>query len=169
MIAKQQFPEHYGALSPSTLALTCLLHDIGTAEAFLATTRMSFEFHGAFTALNLLSSLGSPRDQGEAVAETIIRHQDLGVDGTITFLGQVIQLGTIYDNVGAHPRLEGFAGLVHERTRGEVNKRFVREGWEGCFARTVRKEKRVKPWCHTTHIMGFEEMVEGNELMRGYE
>jgi cyanamide hydratase len=46
IIAKQQFPEHYAKLSPSTLALTCLLHDIGTAEKYLSTTRMSFEFQG---------------------------------------------------------------------------------------------------------------------------
>ena len=35
-------------------------------------------------------------EQGEAVAEAIIRHQDLGERGKITTLGQLIQLATIF-------------------------------------------------------------------------
>ncbi|EPS39136.1 hypothetical protein H072_7089 [Dactylellina haptotyla CBS 200.50] len=169
IIARQQFPEHSSKLSPSTLALTCLLHDIGTVEEFIAASRMSFEFHGAFQALKLLARLGAAQDQADAVAETIIRHQDLGVDGTITFLGQLIQLGAIYDNVGAHPRVEGFADILHAEVRRAVNEAFPREGWLGCFVATIREEKKLKPWCHSTHIVDFEAMVEGNTLMKEYE
>ncbi|KAI5458774.1 hypothetical protein BGZ63DRAFT_466444 [Mariannaea sp. PMI_226] len=169
-IAKQQFPTHQAKLSPSTLALTCLLHDIGTAEKFISATNMSFEFYGGIQALNLLQSLNGSKDQAEAVVEAIIRHQDLGTDGTITFLGQVIQLATIYDNVGQHPRVQGDYGkLVHETTRADVNRAFPRGGWEGCFAATIREEKRLKPWCHTTHILDFEHLVEGNQLMKEYK
>lgn len=157
------------SLSPSTLALTCLLHDIGTAPSNLTTTQMSFEFQGAFTALHLLQespqySALSSQSQAEAVAEAIIRHQDIGSTGSITFLGQVIQLATLYDNVGARPY------MISKETRDDVNAAFPRQGWAGCFAQTIREECTRKPWCHSTHI-GEEEFVngvEGNLLMNRY-
>jgi cyanamide hydratase len=169
-IIKQQFPEHFATFSPSTYALSCLLHDIGTTEANMTGTHMSFEFFGAILSLNLLQhELHAPRDQAEAVCETIIRHQDLGKDGKITLLGQVIQLATIYDNVGAHPGIENFGEMLSRETREDVNRKFKRGGWLGCFAQVVKRETGLKPWCHTTHIPGFEGLVEGNELMRPYE
>jgi cyanamide hydratase len=166
-ILRDQFPSHRATLSPTTLALTALLHDIGTAPAFLTSTLLSFEFHGAITALNLLSSPPhpAPTPQAEAVCEAIIRHQDLGKEGTITFLGQLIQLATVYDNIG------GRAYLVHEETRRDVNRAFRRDGWGGCFAATVREEVRAKPWAHSTHLGAevFANAVEGNLLMAEYE
>ncbi|SPO03683.1 probable Cyanamide hydratase [Cephalotrichum gorgonifer] len=168
-IVRQQFPEDAPTFSPTTLALTCLLHDIGTARDNINATRMSFEFFGAIKSLNLLLDLGTTTDQAEAVCETIIRHQDLGTDGTITFLGQVIQLATIYDNVGDHPNVPNFGEILHEKTREDVNKVFPREGWLGCFANTIKEEVSLKPWCHTTHIPDFDKKVEANELMKPYE
>ncbi|RBR11209.1 uncharacterized protein FIESC28_09093 [Fusarium coffeatum] len=168
IILRQQFPDHK-SLSPSTLALACLLHDIGTTDKNMSSTRLSFEFQGGFQSLTLLQDWGSTQDQAEAVCETIIRHQDLGTEGNITFLGQLIQLATIYDNVGAHPNVEDFGRIIHEKTREEVNGMFQREGWLGCFADTIRKEEGLKPWCHTTHIPNFAEQVEGNELQKPYE
>ncbi|KAJ4319082.1 hypothetical protein N0V84_006536 [Fusarium piperis] len=169
VMLQQQFPEHAVTLSPSTLALACLLHDIGTTEHNMDSTRLSFEFQGAFQALNLLGEYGSTKDQAEAVCETIIRHQDLGTEGNITFLGQLIQLATIYDNVGDHPSVEKFDQIIHEKTRKEVNKAFPRDRWLGCFADTIRQEESLKPWCHTTHIPDFAQKVEWNKLMRQYE
>ncbi|RGP80739.1 cyanamide hydratase [Fusarium longipes] len=168
VILRQQFPDH-ASLSLSTLALACLLHDIGTTEENMSSTRLSFEFQGGFQALKLLQDYGSSRDQAEAVCETIIRHQDLGTEGNITFLGQLIQLATIYDNVGEHPNVEDFGSIIHEKTRGEVNEMYPREGWLGCFATTIRKEEELKPWCHTTHIPQFAEQVEGNQLQKPYD
>ncbi|KAK4126505.1 cyanamide hydratase [Parathielavia appendiculata] len=167
-ILQDQFPAHRAALSPATLALAALLHDIGTAPAFLTSTLLSFEFHGAITALNLLTAPPhpAPAPQAEAVCEAIIRHQDLGKEGTITFLGQLLQLATVYDNVGR------WAYLVHEETRRDVNREFPRRAWGACFATTVREEVRVKPWAHSTHLGGAEEFanaVEGNLLMAEYE
>ncbi len=86
----------------------------------------------------------------------------------ITLLGQVIQLATVYDNVGAR----GY--LVHEATRGDVNRVFGREGWSGCFAGTVRREVEAKPWANSTRLGGpdggtFVNAVEGNLLMAEYE
>lgn len=168
-IISQQFPEHLATFSPSTLALTALLHDIGTAPENLSTTHMSFDFYGGIVALNLLRELGSSKDQAEAVCESIIRHQDLGTEGTIPFLGQVIQLATIYDNVGDHPRVPRFGELLHRSTLEDVNAKFPREGWLGCFADTLKEEMRLKPWCHSTHIPNFEEKILANELMKPYE
>lgn len=125
---------------------------------------MSFEFYGAFKSLSLLRQLGASTDQAEAVAEAIIRHQDLGVVGKITLLGQIIQLATIYDNVGAHPTVENFGELLHYRTRADVNRAFPREGWLSCFAATIREEEKRKPWCHSTHIEDFAGQISRNSL-----
>ncbi len=170
-ILQQQFPSFAATLSPSTLALTCLLHDIGTTHGHLRATQLSFEFFGGIHSLNLLQDPTAPtgsiasQSQAEAVCEAIIRHQDLGPVGSITFLGQLIQLATIYDNIGGHPE------IVHEDTRLDVNKTFPRKKWSGCFADTIREENGLKPWAHTTHlgVDDFPEGVLGNELMKEYD
>lgn len=164
-ILKHQFPDHASVISSSTWALTCLLHDIGTTHENLRSTLLSFESYGGFLALNLLESHKSPQPQREAVAEAIIRHQDLGTVGTITFLGQLIQLATIYDNKGGRPE------LVDQKTRDEIVAKFPRLQWSSCFAKTIREEIGLKPWAHTTHlgINDFPQGVEGNQLMAPYE
>ncbi|KAI0200751.1 hypothetical protein F4808DRAFT_470212 [Astrocystis sublimbata] len=160
-IIKDQFPELGSKMSLSTLALACLLHDIGTTHDNLRATLLSFEFYGGILALNLTQEHGASKAQAEAVAEAIIRHQDLGSIGTITFLGQVIQLATVYDNMGGNP------GLIDEATRLDVNKQFPREGWSQCFSETIRQENCLKPWAHTTHLgeEDFPDGVKNNSLM----
>ncbi|KAI1647420.1 cyanamide hydratase [Daldinia loculata] len=164
-ILKDQFPEEFGKLSLSTWALTCLLHDIGATHENLRTTLLSFEFYGGILALNLTKELGAPPAQAEAVAEAIIRHQDLGTVGKITFLGQLIQLATIYDNMGINPQ------IIDAVTRDDVNKAYPRKGWSGCFSKTIREENGLKPWAHTTHLgeEDFPEGVKNNELMKPYD
>ncbi|KAJ9156022.1 Cyanamide hydratase [Pleurostoma richardsiae] len=163
-ILLQQFPG--SALSPSTLALACLLHDIGTTHDNLRATLLSFEFYGGLLALDLVGTqLGAPRPQAEAVAEAIIRHQDLGTTGKITFLGQLVQLATIHDNMGGCPE------IVHAATREDVCAAFPRGGWSGCFAATIREENGLKPWAHTT-ALGEEDFPEGvlnNKLMAEFD
>lgn len=99
-----------------TYYLACLLHDIGTADKFLATTKMSFEFKGAIVARDLILQVGGVEDQADSVCDAIIRHQDIFVKGwvvnhlgdtdhlllrgNITMVGQILQLSTILDNVG---------------------------------------------------------------------
>ncbi|KAK2053211.1 cyanamide hydratase family HD domain-containing protein [Colletotrichum caudatum] len=153
-----------GPLS-STWALACLLHDIGTADENLTATRMSFDIYGGFKALLALRDHGATPHQAEAIA----RHQETGVDGTITFLGQLIQLATLYDNVGRHPCVKCFGKLIHETTRAEINKTHPRLKWCSFFATTVRKEVGVKPWCRSTHIVNFDKKVESNTLMSAWE
>lgn len=165
-ILEQQFPQHAPTLSRATLAATALLHDIGTTHTNLRATHLSFEFYGGFLALNLVQTrLGGPQAQAEAVAEAVIRHQDLGTTGTITLLGQLIQLATIYDNMGGHPE------LVHPDTKVDVVRAWPRLGWSGCFAATIREENGLKPWAHTT-ALGEEAFPEGvlhNTLMAEFE
>lgn len=169
VIAKRLLPKHAEALSPATWALTCLLHDIGTAEAYFTSTRMSFDIYGGIKAMEVLRVLGGSADQAEAVAEAIIRHQDMGVDGTITLLGQLIQLATLYDNVGAYEGIEDFGSWVGEPTRDSVNAAFPRRGWCDWFACAVRREEVNKPWCHTTHIPQFDKQIQANTLMKPWE
>ncbi|KAK8063450.1 Cyanamide hydratase- HD-type [Apiospora saccharicola] len=157
IILKHQFQEHFESISLSTWALTALLHDIGTARRNLTSTLLSFEFWGGFHALDLLSSSSSllrkesgdvaaaPKPQAEAVAEAIIRHQDLGTEGKISLLGQVVQLATLYDNMGLRP------GLVHARTRDAVVGNWPRLGWSSCFEGVICEEMGLKPWAHTSH------------------
>ncbi|KAK5014481.1 hypothetical protein LTR60_003338 [Cryomyces antarcticus] len=160
-ITTQHFPTW--TYSPETYLLTCLLHDIGTSAANLRATYQSFEFYGAQLALALLSSHKSPQAQSEAVAEAIIRHQDLGETGNITTVGALIQLATVFDNMGMNGE------LVHMGTVENVVEAWPRKGWSGCFGKTIREEIGLKPWCHTTIIEGFAEGVEGNKLMEPYE
>ncbi|KAI9677070.1 MAG: hypothetical protein M1817_006909 [Caeruleum heppii] len=164
VIASQQFPDWQ--YSTETYFLTCLLHDIGTTTKNLNATLMSFEFYGGFLAYQLLlKECGAPQAQGEAVVEAIIRHQDLGKEGKISTLGQLIQLATVFDNMTPNP------SLVHRTTIVDVCNHFPRKKWSSCFAATIREEVRLKPWSHTTKLgeRDFPEGVEGNEVMKEFD
>ncbi|CAI7628407.1 unnamed protein product [Penicillium viridicatum] len=168
-ITKQQFPEKAAALNPATWALTCLLHDLGTAEENLTATRMSFDIYGGIKALSVLKDFGATTDQAEAAAEAIIRHEDMGVDGTITYIGQLIQLATTYDNTGFHPHVTDFGEMIHETTRTQINEAYPRIKWCTFFASVIRKEEKIKPWCHSTHLVNFDNEIEANSLMKQWE
>ncbi|EXJ82096.1 hypothetical protein A1O1_08165 [Capronia coronata CBS 617.96] len=181
-IARQCFPDFEltpGSTLEETWFLTAILHDIGTSAEFLTTTRLSFEFWGAFHALQLLQdptitddpqdhhhhhddsgegrgAAAAPREQAESVAEAIIRHQDIQDQGNITLITRLIHLGTLLDNIGAG------AELVHPRTIENVVRQYPRPGWSGCFKNTVMQEKSVKPYAMVSRIEGFEELIEKN-------
>lgn len=59
-------------------------------------SHMSFEYCGALKAMNFLIENGAPKDQAEAVSEAIIRHADLGEIDTLTSLGMLVQLSTVF-------------------------------------------------------------------------
>ncbi|KAK0104721.1 hypothetical protein ONS95_004993 [Cadophora gregata] len=164
-IVRQAFPAWSTSNFNETYFLTCLLHDIGTTDRNITATLMSFEFYGGLIALDLLKHLSAPIEQAENVVEAVIRHQDLGDTGTITRLGALIQLATVFDNMGMNPT------LVHEETIRNVVTEFPRNKWSSCFAKTIRKENFLKPWAHTTHL-GESEFpcgVENNQLMAPYD
>ena len=63
------------------------------------------------------------------------------------------------------------AELVNKATLEDVVKHFPRNGWSGCFSKTIREENGLKPWAHTT-VLGeeaFPEGVKNNALMAPYD
>lgn len=99
-IKRYRFPSWN--FTDETYFLSCLLHDIATTDENLHSTRLSFEFYGGVIALGLLQEPSAhadavaPKEQAESVAEAVIRHQDLCNVGTITAVGQLLQLATIF-------------------------------------------------------------------------
>ncbi|KAI0076981.1 cyanamide hydratase [Panus rudis PR-1116 ss-1] len=171
-ITKTHFPEWQ--YDQETYYLACLLHDIGTADKFLTTTKMSFEFKGAIVARDLILSQGGVEDQADSVCDAIIRHQDIFVKGgNITVIGQVLQLATILDNVGLR------ANLIHPTLIESATTAYPRKGWSEHFAKVIEKELETKPWCHTSTFevpnwkegipSNFATDVRGNEVMRKYD
>ncbi|KAJ0426869.1 hypothetical protein BJY00DRAFT_271090 [Aspergillus carlsbadensis] len=164
-IKRYAFPEW--EFDDETYFLTCLLHDIGTTKENLTGTRLSFEFFGGYLALDVLQHGGdengtavAPRAQAESVAEAIIRHQDLRDVGSITVVGQLVQLATIFDNTGGH------AHLIHGDTVKDVIEHYPRLKWSSCFANTVDEEVGLKPWAHTTVLGDFKGHILGNPFNR---
>ena len=164
-ILQYAFPTWSSMSFIETYYLSCLLHDIGTTDTNINATLLSFEFYGGILSLDLLRSLGAPTEQAENVAETIIRHQDIGDVGTMTRIEALIQFATIFDNMGGQPQ------LVSKATIENVTKAYPRKKWSSCFAATIRKENGLKPWAHTTALgeRAFPEGVEGNALMAPYD
>ncbi|KAH8077082.1 hypothetical protein BXZ70DRAFT_705897 [Cristinia sonorae] len=171
-LVKTHFPNW--SYDDETYLLACLLHDIGTAEKYLATTKMSFEFKGAIVARDLILSLKGAEDQADSVCDAIIRHQDIFVKGgNITMIGQILQLATILDNVGIR------ASLIHPKPIETTCAKYPRKGWSEAFAQTIEKEENLKPWCHTTTFevtnwqrgmsSQFATDVRGNQIMAQYE
>ncbi|KAL1700296.1 hypothetical protein EV121DRAFT_273179 [Schizophyllum commune] len=171
-LVRTHFPSW--SYDPATYYITCLLHDIGTAERFLSTTKLSFEFAGAIVARDHLLAHGAPADQADSVADAIIRHQDIFVKGgNITTIGQVLQLATILDNVGLR------ANLIHPQLIESTTSAFPRNGWSEHFAHTIETELTLKPWCHTSTFevpgwkqgipSNFARDVRSNEVMKPYD
>jgi cyanamide hydratase len=171
-LVKTHFPTW--SYDSETYYVTCLLHDIGTANRFIASTKMSFEFKGAIIGRDLILSHGGVEDQADSVCEAIVRHQDIFVKGgNITLIGQILQLATILDNVGIR------ANLIHPRLIEDTCAAFPRQGWSEHFAGVIEKELALKPWCHTSTFevpnwkegvrSNFATDVRGNDVMRPYD
>ncbi|KAL4783826.1 hypothetical protein BJX76DRAFT_243085 [Aspergillus varians] len=159
-IKRHAFPDW--DFGDETYFLACMLHDIGTTPVNLRATMLSFEFYGGFLALDVLQkdsgegTAVASQPQAESVAEAIIRHQDLRDAGTITAVGQLLQLATIFDNIGGH------SPLVHDDTVQDVIEHYPRLKWSSCFASTVGEEVALKPWAHTTALGDFKGKILGN-------
>ncbi|KAF5375392.1 hypothetical protein D9615_007941 [Tricholomella constricta] len=171
-LVKTHFPEWSYDLE--TYYLACILHDIGLAERFLSTTKMSFEFKGAIVARDIILKVGGVEDQADSVCDAIVRHQDIFVKGgNITMIGQILQLATILDNVGIR------SNLLHPNLIETTCAAFPRTGWSDHFGRTLEKELGLKPWCHSSSFevpnwkkgmpSKFATDVRGNNVMRPFE
>lgn len=170
-ITRQCFPEFEvlpGSKLEETWFLTAMLHDIGTCDEFMASSRLSYEFFAGIHAYELLQNPAvsggegtASREQTESVVEAIIRHQDVQDKGMVTLVTRLIHWGTLLDNIGAGKE------LVHPDTIENVVREYPRPGWSGCFKRTVEKEKRVKPYAMVSRIEGFEDLIEKNGASGG--
>ncbi|ETN36458.1 uncharacterized protein HMPREF1541_08736 [Cyphellophora europaea CBS 101466] len=169
-----------GSSLEETWFLTAMLHDIGTPEEVLMSTRLSYEFYAGVHALDILrdakltlhhtAGVGSGGDaseavagqeQAESVAEAIIRHQDVQDKGKVTLVTRLVHIGTLLDNIGAGKE------LVSEGTVKSVVGKWPREGWTGCFRGTVELEKKHKPYAMVSRIEGFEETISKNTAKGG--
>lgn len=158
-----------------------MLHDIGTPEETLRSTRLSYEFYAGIHAYEILqdakltmhhtagaggagdaSEATAPQEQAESVVEAILRHQDVQDKGNVTLMTRLIHIGTLLDNVGAGKE------LVSEGTVKGVVRKWPRDGqWTGCFRGTVELEKKEKPYAMVSRIEGFEEMISRNTAKGG--
>ena len=159
-----------------TFFLTAMLHDIGTPEETLRSTRLSYEFYAGIRAFDILqdarltmhhtagaggagdaSEATAPQEQAESVVEAILRHQDVQDKGNVTLMTRLIHIGTLLDNVGAGKE------LVSDGTVKSVVGKWPRDGqWTSCFRGTVELEKKEKPYAMVSRIEGFEEMITKN-------
>ncbi|EUC29872.1 hypothetical protein COCCADRAFT_7974 [Bipolaris zeicola 26-R-13] len=160
-IARKHLPLFLPSLE--TYYLTCLLHDIGATPENLRATLLSFEFYGGYLALDILKGFGASKEQAESVAEAVIRHQDIGDVGTVTTVGQLIQLATLFDNAGKN------ATLISKRTIESVVAAYPRNQWSSCFAHIIEEELTLKPWAHSSAIPNFAETVAENKLMEPWD
>lgn len=158
-IMRDQFPEW--DLDLGVLFSTSLLHDIGTTAKNMHATKMLFEFYGGWVAHAKVMEETADRDYADAVAEAVIRHQDLGDSGFITSLGLILQIATIMDNVGKHME------MIHPETVHHANAAYPRDGWLGCFAAAIDRENEMKPWGHTSAlgVPDFRDAVLGNKTV----
>ncbi len=170
-IAQQCFPEWKVQHSlQDTWFCTAMLHDIGTTDEHIASTKLSYEFFAGVLALDLLQGLTdstsidpsaiASKDQAESVAEAIFRHQDVQDKGMVSLMTQLIQLGTLLDNIGASVP----ARWVNKQTIETVNEAWPRRGWTSCFKSTVIREKELKPYAMVSRIEGFEEAIQANHV-----
>ncbi|KAH9202078.1 hypothetical protein LQ764DRAFT_94671 [Zygosaccharomyces rouxii] len=151
-IMKDQFPEW--DLDEEVIYVTALMHDIATTDKNLNGTKLSFEFYGGYITRELiLRETGGNTDYADAVAEAIIRHQELTTTGFITSLGLILQIATALDNAGAN------TNLIHQETIYSINEKYPRVNWSTCFANVLSKEDTQKPWSHST-TLGIEDFKE---------
>ena len=171
-IARQCFPQFEvtpGSVLEETWYLTAMLHDIGTCDEFIGSTRLSYEFFAGIHAFDLLQHPQvtgggegvAPKQQAESVVEAILRHQDVQDKGKVTLVTRLIHWGTLLDNIGA------VSEFVNPETVENVVREYPRPGWSGCFKRTVEKEKTLKPYAMVSRIEGFEEVIAKNGAAGG--
>lgn len=50
-----------------------------------------------------------------------------------------------------------------------INEAYPRIKWCQFFAGVIRTEEKIKPWCHSTHLVNFDKEIEANTLMKQWE
>ncbi|KAK1465980.1 cyanamide hydratase family HD domain-containing protein [Colletotrichum melonis] len=80
----------------------------------------SFDICGGFNALQALKDDGASANQAEAVAEAIIRHQDMSADGAITYIDQPIHFATLYNNLYHLPMMDDGTPMLAGAGQGQL-------------------------------------------------
>lgn len=163
VVSDDQFPEW--KIDSEQYFLTSILHDIGVAPKFHLTTSMSFELKGAIVSHNFISdSKHGNQATADVVAEAINRHTDF-VDGKIQPIGQLIQLATTLDVIGANP------DLYDRQTVDEIVQKWPRKGFNNHFAHLMEVEMQHKPGSHTTFpaCSNFVHKIKNNKVMEEYD
>lgn len=141
IVSQDQFPEW--KINYEDYFLTSILHDIGVAPKYHLTTSMSFELKGAMVSHQFITEHHGSQATADIVAEAINRHTDYG-DGRIQPIGQLIQLATALDVVGAHP------DLYNKDTLDEIVQQWPRKKFNHHFADLMALEMKYKPGSHIT-------------------
>lgn len=168
-IAEQHFPDI--SFDHEAYYLASVFHDLGCTPSNLKATVMSFEFYGGILAREWLLQHSAPQGLADRVAEAIFRHTNF-VPGMIEFLGQVIQLATLTDVIGANPELGDEPGLNTRLTIDSIVEAYPRLGWDEYFSSAMSQEMKLKPWSMTTALQeenNFTEKIEKNPLMARYD
>jgi cyanamide hydratase len=165
-----------------TWFVTAMLHDIGTPEETLKSTRLSYEFWAGFHAVQILQDASltgdadqtdavADREQAESVAEAVLRHQDVQDKGKVSLLTRLIHIGTLLDNIGRGKEFinhQTIDNVVKEWTRTETDgEGRVESVWTDCFRGTVELEKKHKPYAMVSRIEGFEDVIAKNGAKGG--
>jgi cyanamide hydratase len=130
-----------------------------TPPAAGASSASSFSLAGpqASSSASTVAKL-SAAPLADEVAEAIIRHTNF-VKGRMTTTGQLIQLSTTLDVIGANQ------SLLHHDTYREIEAKWPRKGFNQHFAQLMEEEMKLKPWSHTTTVEeenGFCAKIRGN-------
>jgi cyanamide hydratase len=162
VLSQDQFPEW--KIDQEKYFLTSILHDIGVAPKYHLTTSMSFEFKGGLISHNFITSQKGSQDIADEVSEAIIRHTDF-VEGKIQPLGQLIQLATTLDVIGANP------DLYNMQTVDEIVQLWPRRNFNHHFAKLMELEMEYKPGSHTTFpaCNNFVHKIKNNKVMEKYD
>lgn len=162
VVSQDQFPEWN--INYEDYFLTSILHDIGVAPKYHLTTSMSFELKGALVSHNFITEKGGSQATADVVAEAINRHTDF-VAGKIQPIGQLVQLATGLDVLGANP------DLYNKETIDEIVQQWPRKNFNTHFADLMDLEEKYKPGCHATYPASFDSvsLIRNNKVMAKYD
>jgi HD domain len=124
---------------PDELFLACVLHDIGTAEAYNG--RQRFEVDGADAAAAFLESRGAPAAVRQRVWEAIALHTSPGIAERLGPLTRLTRAGVVSDF--AVPPAAPYG--VSTATRAEIESRYPRGDVERHLADAVVAQAVADP------------------------
>lgn len=124
---------------PDELFVACVLHDIGTADAYDGPQR--FEVDGADAAARFLASHGAPAEARGRVWEAIALHTSPGIAERLAPLTRLTRAGVVSDFTGPTPGPPG----ATTAQRGEIESQFPRLDVERHLGDAVVRQAVANP------------------------